>query len=141
MAWTEEFSWQWILEGHRDLTLNRNRDINSWFIFCDSSQPLYIQRFKGGVVVVMVWKLDLQVPVQSVLIITKIVSLNSAQAWCTRYNITNVCDQVCQWLATAPWFSLWVLWFPPWYNWNIVESGVKYLNPHPSFTSDNFCLR
>ena len=24
----------------------------------------------------------------------------------TRYNITNVCDKVCQWLATGRWFSL-----------------------------------
>ena len=27
-----------------------------------------------------------------------------------------------------------VLWFPPpWYNWNIVESGVKHHNPNPLF--------
>ena len=42
---------------------------------------------------------------------------------------TTLCDNVCQWLATGRWFSLsgvvqqynW----PPRYNWNIVETGVK----------------
>jgi hypothetical protein len=27
----------------------------------------------------------------------------------------------------------WIKWnFPPWYNWNIVENGIKYHNPNPS---------
>jgi len=43
---------------------------------------------------------------------------------------TTLFDKVCQWLAEGRWFSLctpvsstnnW----PPWYHWNIVESGVK----------------
>ena len=37
--------------------------------------------------VVIVWELDLQLPMQSVPITTNIVSLNSAQARCTQYNI------------------------------------------------------
>jgi len=42
---------------------------------------------------------------------------------------TTLCDKVCQLLAAGRWFSP-VLRFPPpiWppqYNWNIVESGVK----------------
>jgi len=35
--------------------------------------------------VVIVWLLDLQLPMQSVPIITKVVSLNPSQARCTRY--------------------------------------------------------
>jgi len=29
---------------------------------------------------------------------------------------------------------LWVLWFPPppWYNWNIVESGIEHHKPKPN---------
>jgi hypothetical protein len=38
-------------------------------------------------VVVIVWYLDLQLPVQSVPITTNVVSSNPAQAKCTRYNI------------------------------------------------------
>jgi hypothetical protein len=36
-----------------------------------------------------------------VLITTNVVSSNASQARCTRYNI---CDKVCQWLATGRWF-------------------------------------
>jgi hypothetical protein len=46
-------------------------------------------------------------------------------------------DKVCQWLAASLWISLdsdflhhsnnWL----SQYNWNIVESGIKYHNPHP----------
>jgi hypothetical protein len=49
---------------------------------------------------------------------------------------TTLCDKVCQWLARGRWFSQgtpissinknW----PPRYNWNIVESGVKHHNPN-----------
>ena len=38
---------------------------------------------------------------------------------------TKLCDKVCQWLATGLWFPDWL----PRYNWNIVESGVKYHKP------------
>jgi hypothetical protein len=40
-----------------------------------------------AVVVVIIWLLDLQLPVQSVPITTNVVSLNPAQTKCTRYNI------------------------------------------------------
>ena len=42
-------------------------------------------KMKGAIVVI--WYLDLQLPMQSVPITTNIVSLNPAQAMCTRYNI------------------------------------------------------
>ena len=41
----------------------------------------------GTVVVVIVWYLDLQLPMQSIPITTKVVSYNPTQAGCTRYNI------------------------------------------------------
>ena len=41
----------------------------------------------GVVVVMIVWQLDSQLPVQSLPIATKVVSSNSAQAMCTQYNI------------------------------------------------------
>jgi len=48
--------------------------------------------------------LDLQLPMHSVHIATKVVSLNTA----LRRGVldTTLCDNVCQWLATYPWFSL-----------------------------------
>ena len=39
---------------------------------------------------------------------------------------TTLCDKVCQWLATG---FLHQLKWPPRYNWNIVESGVKHHKP------------
>ena len=53
-------------------------------------------------------------------------------ARCTRYNI---CDKVCQWLATGrsvfpgycDFLHQWN--WQPWYNWNIVEKRVKHNNP------------
>ena len=43
--------------------------------------------FEGTVVDVVVWYLDLQLPMQSVPITTNIVSSNPTQARCTIYNI------------------------------------------------------
>ena len=43
--------------------------------------------FCTAVMVVMVWWLDFQLPMQSMPITTNVVSLNPAQAKCTRYNI------------------------------------------------------
>ena len=40
-----------------------------------------------GVMVVIVWLLDLQLPMKSVPITTEVVSSNSTQVRCTRYNI------------------------------------------------------
>jgi hypothetical protein len=45
---------------------------------------------------------------------------------------TTLCDKVCQWHATGQWFSpgtpvsafLHIQNLTPWYNWNIVESGL-----------------
>jgi hypothetical protein len=50
-------------------------------------QDLHFYWFRGVVVVVMVWYLDLQLPMQSVPITTNVVSSNPTQARYTRYNI------------------------------------------------------
>jgi len=41
----------------------------------------------GAIVVVIIWMLDLQLPMQSVPITTKVVSSNLAKARCTQYTI------------------------------------------------------
>jgi len=49
-----------------------------------------------------------------------------------RARCTTLCDKVCQWLVTGRWFSTGFLHqsnWPPRYNWNIVESGVKHHKP------------
>jgi hypothetical protein len=52
---------------------------------------------------------------------------------------TTWCDKVCQWLTVGQWFSSGTpvsstnktVW--PKYNWNIVQSGVKHLNPNTNY--------
>jgi hypothetical protein len=50
---------------------------------------------------------------------------------------TTLCDNVCQWLATGRWFSTVTpvsttnIFWPPRYNWNIVENGIKHNNTNP----------
>ena len=67
---------------------------------------------------------------QSVHITTNVVSSNPL--WWGVLE-TTLCDKVCQWLTAGQWFSLgtpvsstnktnW----SPWYELNIVESGVKH---------------
>ena len=69
-------------------------------ILCDCTAS----KFKwGAVVVVIVWLLDLQLPMQSVPIITKVVSSNRAHG--EVYSILNYVIKVCQWLAAGCWFS------------------------------------
>jgi hypothetical protein len=60
---------------------------------------------------------------------------------------TTLCDQVCQWLEADRWFSpgtpdfLHQWNWPPWYSWNIVESGIKHHNPnHLYFSSICICV-
>ena len=43
---------------------------------------------------------------------------------------TTLCDKICQRLAVDRWFPSSINW-PPRYNWNIVESGVKYHTGNP----------
>jgi hypothetical protein len=57
----------------------------------------------------IVWLLDLQLPVQSVPITTNAVSSNPAQVRCTH---TLLCGKVCQGLVTGRWFSP-IFRFPP----------------------------
>jgi hypothetical protein len=49
-----------------------------------------LHTFIWAILVVIVWSFDLQLPMQSVPITTKVVSSNPAHAGCTRYNILVV---------------------------------------------------
>jgi hypothetical protein len=63
---------------------------------------------------------------------------------------TTLCDKVCQLLAAGQWFyrgtRVFTNW-PPQYNWNIDENGIKHHNPNPSvpvyfivkFLPNNYC--
>jgi len=53
-------------------------------------------------VVVILWELDLQLPMQSVPITTNFVSWNPV-----RWGVldTTLCDKACQWCATGRWYS------------------------------------
>jgi hypothetical protein len=86
--------------------------------------PVQLKLKLGSIVVVIIWRLDLQLPVQSLSITTKVVSLNPSHGEVysiQRYVIKIVSD------------FLWLLRFTPpikqtamnRYSWNIVESGVK----------------
>ena len=57
----------------------------------------------GAVVAVIVWQLNLQLPVQSVSITTKCCAFESCLWWGVLD--TTLCDKVCQWLVTDRWFS------------------------------------
>jgi hypothetical protein len=92
-----------------------------------------ITYFEWAIVVMIIWYLDLQLPMQSVPITTNIVSLNQTYGEVhsmQHYVIKFVSDL---WQAYG---FLWVLQFPPpikltaWSNWNIVESGVKHNQPN-----------
>ena len=48
----------------------------------------------------IIWKLDLQLPIQSLPITTKVVNSNPVHG-----DITTICDKACQWLVTGRWFS------------------------------------
>ena len=85
-------------------------------------------KIKGAIVVVFVWLLDLQLPMKSEPITTIVVSLNPAQARCTRYNILwwsfpTTCDRSVVFQSTLVSSTNKT---QPRYNWNIVESGVKH---------------
>jgi hypothetical protein len=63
-----------------------------------------------------------------------------------RARCTTLCDKVCQWLATGRLFSPGLpvsstkKW-PPRYNWNIVESGVKQQSCKNWWTAWQSCWR
>ena len=77
---------------------------------------------KSGVIamVVIVWWLDLQLPMQSIPITTDVVSSNLDQS-----EVYNIVIQFISDLRQVGGF-LRVPRFPLRYNWNIVESGIKH---------------
>ena len=86
--------------------------------------------YVGVVVAVIVWQLDLQLPMQSVPIITNVLSSNPAHAMCARYTIQHYVIKFVIDLLQVGGFLL-LLRFPssikaPRYNWNFVESAVKH---------------
>ena len=78
-----------------------------------------------AVVVMIVWLLDLQLPLKSVPINTNVVSSNSAYG--EVYSIRHYVIMFVSYLRQISDFLL-VLWFPQ-HNWNIVESVIKHHNP------------
>ena len=70
--------------------LQSHENLKEFCIFTQSFCPCYINTLpvgEGGIVVVIVWQLDLQLPMQSVTITTNVVSSNPAHARCAGYNI------------------------------------------------------
>ena len=57
------------------------------FAKCSDTVDTYHLVILGALEVVIVWEMDLQLPMQSVPITTNIVSLNPAQSGGTQYNI------------------------------------------------------
>jgi hypothetical protein len=102
-----------------------NHTADYWLFFYD-----------GAIVVVIVWYLDLQLPVQSVPITTKVVSSNLSHGkvyLIQHYVIKLVSDFVV--FSGYSGFLHQQNWMPR-YNWNIVESGVKH---HKSCLTLNWC--
>ena len=87
----------------------------------------------GAVVVVIVLYLDLQLPIQSVLITTKVVCLNPFNGEVYSFTMIKFVSD----LLHVSGFSR-VLWFPPPYNWNIVENGIKHHKPKSTLSLHRF---
>jgi hypothetical protein len=83
----------------------------------------------GAVVVMIVWYLDIQLPMQPVPITTKVVTSNPVHG--EVYSIQHYVIMFVSDLWQVGGFSgfLHQLIWPPQYNWNIVESGVKHHIP------------
>ena len=71
--------------------------------FLNYSWIFYFYLNPRAAVVMIIWYWDLQLPMQSVPITTKVVSSNT-RSWWGVLN-TTLCHKVCQWLATGWWFS------------------------------------
>ena len=97
-----------------------------------SSSDLNLYACVWTVVVIIMWYLDLQLPMQSVPITTTVVSSNLAQG--KVYSIQQYVIKFVSDLRQVACF-LWALRFPPPIKltttiyWNIVESGAKHHNP------------
>ena len=94
-----------------------------WLIF--NSNPLKIlsklhsSKICWAVMVVIVWYLDLQLPLQLMPMTTKVVSSNSVHG-----KVYLIQHYVIKFVSDL-WQVSGFLRFPP-HNWNIVESGVKH---------------
>ena len=88
----------------------------------------------GAIVVMIVWQLNLQLPVESVPITSKVVSSNLVHG--EVYSIQHYVTQYISDFRQIGSFRL-VLQLPPpisWlprYSWHIVESGIKHRKPKP----------
>ena len=85
--------------------------------------------------VVIVLLLDIQLPVQSVPIISKIVCSNPIHG--EVYSIQHYLIKFVSDLWQIGGFLRVLQFPPPRYNWNIVESGVKYHKPNLNLTLSN----
>ena len=85
----------------------------------------------GAVMVVIIWLLDLQLPMKSMSITTNVVSSNP-----THGKVYLIQHYVIKFFSDLWQFSgfLHQLNWPPWYNWNIAESGIKHHNHNPYMT-------
>jgi hypothetical protein len=77
----------------------------------------------------IVWQLDIQLPTQSVSITTNT----------TRVEVYSMQHYVIKFVSDLWEIGgfLWVLQFPPRYNWNIVESGIEHHIPKPPWDFEN----
>jgi hypothetical protein len=91
--------------------------------------------------VLIVWQLEVNLLVYSVPVTTKVVSSNpvegevfSIQHYVKSYSVT--CQWLCQRFSPGTPVSPHQYNWPPWYNWNIVENGIKHHGPPQNNGSD-----
>ena len=100
--------------------------------YCLWNHTLYCINFRCHRVAVIVWLLDLQLPMHSVYITTDVVNSNLDQGevynimW---YSLSVTFDRSVVFSGSSDFLNQWN--WPPRYNWNIVEMGVKHHNPSP----------
>jgi hypothetical protein len=86
------------------MSVDFNKPLTTRFLLLSYKYRRNIKKNNGAVVVVIVWLFDLQLPVQSVPITTKVESSNPIHG--ELYSMQNYVNKVGQWLATGRWFYL-----------------------------------